>query len=306
MQDPEALIKELEEKLRKAEARVADAEERYQHLIEGVHGLICTHDLDGVLLSINPAACEALGYTSEELLGRNIRDLMSPLLKEHFHLFLERINSQASDKGILHLHARDGRELTFQYHNIKITRNVDEPYVLGHAYDITELTDLQRQLAELAVTDDLTGLSNRRGFLSQAEARMEIARRSGELLALIFADVDGLKKVNDQYGHEMGSRMIIDTAHLLKQSFRQADVLARWGGDEFVVLLGHGTSDTQDIVLERLQTKISEFNESSSDPYELSVSFGVAAIDLKSETPIEEVIAQADTSMYEQKRKKKS
>lgn len=300
MVDPEP----LEKKLKATQAKLADLEERYRHLVEGTHGLICTHDLDGVLLSINPAACEALGYDSSEIVGRNLAEFIIPSRRQYFPIFLERIKSNSVDKGVLLLVARDGRELTFQYHNIKITQNVEKPYVLGHAYDITELTELQEKLKELTVTDDLTGLNNRRGFLARAAERMAVARRTRENLKLIFADVDGLKKINDQFGHAAGSQVINDTAEILRDSFRQSDVISRWGGDEFVILLSQAVITSSDVVIKRIGKKIAAFNARSTRPYKLAVSLGVEPTDLDSDVALNAVIAEADKSMYEHKRNK--
>lgn len=302
MQDSETRILELEEKLRQAEADNFDIEERYRHLVEGTHGLICTHDLEGNLLTINPSACRTLGYECGELIGRNLCDLIVPSRREFFPIFLERINVKEADQGLLLLEARDGRELVFQYHNIKITKNVAEPYVLGHAYDITEITQLQAKLTELTVTDDLTGLNNRRGFHDRARDRMSLARRFKENLMLIFADVDGLKKINDRLGHAAGSELIIDTGEILKDSFRQSDVIARWGGDEFVILLARASDTTPDVIIERVHQKISDFNITAKRPYKLSVSLGIVHVDPEAGLTLEQIIANADTSMYEQKR----
>ena len=302
MNDCEPLTKELRAKLEQAEARLRDIEGRYQHLVEETHGLICTHDLDGILLSINPAACDALGYRCDEMIGRNLRDFLSPDRQPYFQIFLDRINLNTVDKGTLLLTARDGRELTFQYHNIKITHNVEKPYVLGHAYDITEVTELQRQLVELTVTDDLTGLTNRRGFIHRATERMKVARRTGERLVVIFADIDGLKKVNDTLGHEVGSEMIVDTAELLRDSFRQTDILARWGGDEFVVLMGRVTKLSPEVVVARFRKKLASLNKRAHRPYNLSVSLGLAPVDLRSGASLYEIIDEADKEMYKKKR----
>lgn len=290
--------------LKEAEAKLSDLEERYQHLVEGTHGLICTHDLDGVILTINPSACELLEYESSEIIGRNLRDFIVPSRRQYFHIFLERIRLNAVDKGIMLLAARSGRELTFQYHNIKITQHVERPYVLGHAYDITELTELQEQLKQLTVTDDLTGLNNRRGFLTRANERMTLATRSGESLKLIFGDIDGLKKINDRLGHAAGSQVICDAAEILKDSFRQSDVICRWGGDEFIVLLSGSVDTSAEIEMDRIRQKIDAFNARSDRPYTLAMSLGVVPVDLTSGVPLDDIIAQADESMYEHKRSK--
>ncbi len=297
--------REAEERLRETTQKLKEMEERYQHLVAGTHGLICTHDLEGVLTSINPSACELLGFESSEILGRNLVDFIPPSRRPFFPIFLDRIKANSVDKGVLNLIARDGRELTFQYHNIKITQGVEKPYILGHAYDITELIDLQKKLTDLSVTDELTGLYNTRGFLSRASDKINLARRVGEGLDLIFADIDGLKKINDTLGHAAGTQLITDTAEILKGSFRQTDVICRWGGDEFVILLATSMESSSRSVTERVQRKIDDFNARCERPYQISVSFGGVTIDPQSEKGLEDIIKDADESMYEQKRSRK-
>ncbi|MEP6789317.1 MAG: PAS domain-containing protein, partial [Acidobacteriota bacterium] len=90
MQARKPIKKRLKTKLEQAEARLRDMEERYEHLVQGTHGLICTHDLAGILLTINPSACEALGYRCDEMVGRNLRDFLSPSRQPYFQIFLDR------------------------------------------------------------------------------------------------------------------------------------------------------------------------------------------------------------------------
>jgi diguanylate cyclase (GGDEF)-like protein len=199
---------------------------------------------------------------------------------------------------------KDGRTRAWQYHNVKLTEPGHSPYVLGHAHDITELKELQQRLENLTLTDDLTGLNNRRGFLQLANDRIMLARRSGESLLLIFADVDGLKQINDNFGHAVGSQILVETADIFRDSFRQTDVISRWGGDEFLVLLIDAANDNQEVVLARLRNKVKEFNKKSGRPYQLSISFGITPLDLNGESNLDETIAAADKAMYENKRSK--
>ncbi|HEV7699583.1 MAG TPA: sensor domain-containing diguanylate cyclase [Pyrinomonadaceae bacterium] len=298
-------IKDLEQKLERTEEALRDSESRYQHLVARTHGLICTHDLDGVLLSVNPAATEILGYEAAEMVGHDLREFLPAPAREKFGDFLEAIRVNDADKGTLVITAKDGRLKIFQYHNVKMQGPTGD-YVLGYAYDVTELKELQEKLEELTVTDDLTGLYNRRGFMSRSEDRMRMARRVGEGLFLIFADVDGLKKINDAFGHACGSQVINETAEILRDSCRQTDVISRWGGDEFLILLGRVTAGGPEVVTQRFETKIAEFNKRSGRPYKLSLSLGVVPVDTSSDDSLESIIAQADERMYAKKRNRLS
>lgn len=169
------------------------------------------------------------------------------------------------------------------------------------------LRESNEQLQNLSLTDDLTGLFNRRGFLFHAEQQLKLfrSRRSdGGGLWLMMADMDGLKLINDNFGHEEGSLAIIKTGEIIRRTFRSSDVAARLGGDEFVVLIINAVENFDRIIAARLQSNFDEYNAASGKSYELSVSFGVVSVEFNSADSIEETIKQADEAMYEHKRSK--
>jgi PAS domain S-box-containing protein len=134
--------------------KLRESEKRYRKLVENSQGLICTHDLEGTLLSINPAATRLLGYDSSEMIGRNLAEFIAPEAREQFKEYLERIGVGPTDKGLLHLMTKDGQERILVYHNLLYKEPGQAPYVLGHAQDITE-----RQHAEEALRDIQTTLA---------------------------------------------------------------------------------------------------------------------------------------------------
>ncbi|MGC0772065.1 MAG: GGDEF domain-containing protein [Candidatus Acidiferrum sp.] len=160
---------------------------------------------------------------------------------------------------------------------------------------------LDRELRYLALTDDLTCLFNRRGFFAAATHQLKLAQRNGQSFLLMFCDVDNLKKINDTYGHHEGDLALIRTADALEQSFRGSDILSRLGGDEFVVLASEASSQTQEVLLRRLENNLKKSNANESR-YQLSLSVGVARFDPKRAISLGELMAQADEAMYEQKR----
>lgn len=169
----------------------------------------------------------------------------------------------------------------------------------------------ETQLGELTLTDDLTGLRNRRGFFFLTEQEFKLARnnRTGIQLWLIYADLDGLKKINDSLGHEVGSRAIVQTAEVLKGTFRDSDIIARLGGDEFVVLAVGNAADTGDIMVARLQENLRSYNVEERLPYRLSMSVGAVRVDVERAASIaasiDDVLKEADQAMYEDKRSRK-
>jgi two-component system cell cycle response regulator len=160
---------------------------------------------------------------------------------------------------------------------------------------------LQTELHALSLTDDLTGLYNRRGFLTLAAEDMRQARRRRGELVLAFADVDGLKAINDRYGHTEGDRAIRDAALILRHTFRESDLVARLGGDEFIVLLRDASADAVDRARMRLARRLQEHNNAETRPYRLVLSMGFARERVLDDASLDRLIAAADQAMYRHK-----
>jgi len=159
-------------------------------------------------------------------------------------------------------------------------------------------------LHHLSFNDDLTGLLNRRGFLSLAQQQLKIAQRENWELPLFFADLDGLKNINDNFGHPEGDRALQAIATILKETFRTSDLLARLGGDEFIMLAINAPAAGIQTILARLQRNLDRYN-AQNRYYQLSLSIGVAQFDPRHETTLEELIIEADKSLYDHKRRKR-
>lgn len=166
-----------------------------------------------------------------------------------------------------------------------------------------ELTLANEKVYRLSLTDELSGLLNRRGFLLLAEQALKTARRAKTELALIYVDLDGLKRVNDERGHQAGDNMIVEAAQLLKASFRESDLIARLGGDEFAVLAV--ITDSTESMLARLQKSLMQFNKGGSLPYPLSFSVGHVHCLPQEEKSLLELLAEADARMYLQKQERR-
>jgi diguanylate cyclase (GGDEF)-like protein len=160
---------------------------------------------------------------------------------------------------------------------------------------------LDRQLCSLALTDDLTRLYNRRAFVALAEQQLKLARRSGQSLLLFFADVDNLKEINDFYGHQEGDLALIRAASALEQTFRNSDVIARFGGDEFAVLAPEASCEDQEVILHRLERTLKQSHANES-PYEMTLSVGMSRFDPKRPVELGKLIAIADQAMYAEKK----
>jgi diguanylate cyclase (GGDEF)-like protein len=165
-------------------------------------------------------------------------------------------------------------------------------------------TESEEKYRALSLVDELTNLCNRRGFYFLAEQQLKIADRIKKGILLLFADVDDLKWINDNLGHNVGDLALIDAANILKKTFRKSDIIARIGGDEFVVLALETPDAYAHILITRLQEHIKSHNAEGNRSFKLSISIGFAGYDPEHPCSIDELIAQADKYMYERKQSK--
>jgi len=164
----------------------------------------------------------------------------------------------------------------------------------------------QKELEKASITDQLTGLLNRRGFYNIAQKQCEIASRRNLILYYLFIDIDGLKAINDQYGHKEGDILLQSTSSILKNTFRSSDLICRMGGDEFLVMTMEAKDATIEDMTNRLTINLNSYNTQTSKPYKLSLSTGLIQNNPGSPFSIGELISKADEVMYKQKRKNKS
>ncbi|HEX9714976.1 MAG TPA: sensor domain-containing diguanylate cyclase, partial [Desulfurivibrionaceae bacterium] len=173
--------------------------------------------------------------------------------------------------------------------------------------DITERRKMEEKLRESALTDELTGLFNRRGFMTLADKLIKISARDKTDLLLVYVDFDNMKWINDSLGHAVGDQALIETATLLGDTFRLADVVARLGGDEFVILCTDNSAlGNEETIRSRLSENIEKTNRMTTRQYPLSLSVGVGRYEHLAPCSIDELIRRADQAMYENKEDKKT
>lgn len=162
--------------------------------------------------------------------------------------------------------------------------------------------ELQEQLRSLSLTDELTGLNNRRGFMTLAAQQLKLADRTKRGLLLLFADLDHMKQINDTLGHPEGDRVLTEAAGVLRETFRGSDIVARVGGDEFVVLAIEYAPASDELVRNRLLKNLELANAKRARPFPLALSIGTAGYDPNQPCSLEELMARADSAMYAHKR----
>ena len=168
-----------------------------------------------------------------------------------------------------------------------------------------ERSRLLNEAKALSVRDDLTGLLNRRGFISSAEQQLKTASRMDKPVLLLFADVDDMKECNDRFGHAAGDKLLLKAARVLRNTFRESDVLARLGGDEFAILSIGSGQETSGVLIARLAENIELENATEPGALPISLSVGLAFSEPGEDARLEELMEQADAWMYDHKRRKK-
>jgi two-component system, cell cycle response regulator len=169
-----------------------------------------------------------------------------------------------------------------------------------------ERNRLMQELRNASLADGLTGLYNRRGFELLAGQQLRAAGRTTQVLNLVFVDMDNMKQINDTQGHRTGDRALVDLATHLKNACRSSDIVARLGGDEFAILLYCDEGHCGQIIWQRLREDIERRNQVDGGAYRLEVSAGVVAYDPRHPCSLDELLAQADRLMYEEKKRKKT
>jgi len=167
--------------------------------------------------------------------------------------------------------------------------------------ELIKSKDMEKKLQEISLVDELTGVFNRRGFYHLAVQQMEIAKRTKKTLLFCFFDMDTLKIINDTFGHNAGDQALKSATGILKKIFRGSDIISRWGGDEFMVMMINAECSDLESINARITRKINDYNGAAKHQFVISMSWGIVKYDPALPEDIEDIITRADTMMYEQK-----
>jgi diguanylate cyclase (GGDEF)-like protein/PAS domain S-box-containing protein len=263
----------------------------------------------GRWLRVNRTLCDIVGYSESDLLQSEFQaithreDLGSALTEVYRMLAGASLTCQLETRYVHKL----GHEV-WALASVSLLRDGsgNPLHFIFQIQDITERKRAEAAIQTLSLVDELTGLYNRRGFMAFATQHLNSVNRSAKSLAIVYADLDGFKQINDSFGHKEGDRALVKTAELFKETFRSSDVLGRLGGDEFTVLASTEPEGGTETLIARLEQKFSGYNALKTTPYELSISIGVALLDRSEGQSLEDAIALADKAMYENKRRRKS
>jgi diguanylate cyclase (GGDEF)-like protein/PAS domain S-box-containing protein len=256
------------------------------------------------LVYVNQTLADFFGYSRDELMNLpSVLDVIEPSDRE---IVREKMRQRlagevAAVKYTVRAVRKDGQIITLDVRGLATTFG-GAPAVMGSMLDITAQKQMEEALRKLSLIDDLTGVYNRRGFMTLAEAHLTLARRRKRELLLIFADVDELKQINDLYGHATGDLALVEAAAVLRRTYRSADIIARLGGDEFTAFPLEAGSENATLLLQRLQTAIDRTNAEARRPYHLSISVGISRFDPERCQSIKQLLEEADQELYARKR----
>lgn len=277
---------------------------RLSRAVEHGPAPIVITEADGTIVYVNGRFSALTGYSAGELLGRNPRILKSGRTPpETYREMWSALSAGREWRGEL-VNARKGGEVYWELASVSPLRDPTGrvSHYVGVKEDISAIKETEQQLRLLSQTDPLTGLLNRRGFFASGEQHLRVADRLGQPVRLLYVDVDGLKFVNDAFGHAEGDRALREAGILLTQTMRSSDVLGRVGGDEFAVLVIETGAGVEERLENRLQEKLASLNRRSVRPWTLSLSIGAAVRPPRAGTSLETFLAEADRTMYGRKR----
>jgi diguanylate cyclase (GGDEF)-like protein/PAS domain S-box-containing protein len=282
------------------------AERRALQLEAAVEG-----SLDGIAIV---DAFHDLRYVNDAFALLHGHDRTAPMLGTSWRALYDEAELARFDVDVLpHLDAGDrwrGESIARRIDGATFPQELSITSLAGGSFvcvvrDITERRESEEALRRVSLEDALTGLWNRRGFLMLAQQALTAARRSGACAHLLYLDLDSFKPINDTHGHAVGDEALAEVAEVLRETFRESDLIGRLGGDEFVVLATNCVDGSGEVLLRRLDERLAERNARAGRRYGLAISRGLARFDAGAPVSLDELMLEADRRLYEEKREKR-
>ena len=301
----EGTVAEITE-LRDTKAELRHSEERYRLLAENAWEVIWTMGLDGSITYVSSAVERVRGITPAEAMTQSLEEIHPPESVARVSAYYADLFAAIAAgteppifRGEQEYYRRDGSIMTGE---LQVIPHVDAEgrvvEILGVTRDISERKTFEEELTRLAVTDPLTGLWNRRPTTELLSADLVQAKRHGQALTLLMVDIDHFKSINDTHGHQTGDRVLIEVANRLREQVRASDIVGRWGGEEFIILLRYCGLRDAAATAEKLRARIGEVP--IDDQFPVSVSIGAA--ELQDGDDLASWLARADAALYQAKR----
>lgn len=295
--------KDVTERIKMQEL-IIKAKKEWEGTFDIVREAITIHDMDFNVIRANKAAEKLLGLPFKKIIGQKCFSSYhgTDLPPERCASCQTLKTEKASTTEIFEPYLS-------KYLKVAVLPQFNEKGQLnGLVHVVNDITDrkrMEKELRDTSITDELTGLYNRRGFFTLAKQQLKTAAREKKMATILYADLDDFKCINDKYGHHRGDKVLIETAKILKKSFRDSDIIARMGGDEFAILTIETPETNVKSLTARLKQNLTEYNEKGNKLCGLSLSLGSSQISPENPCSIYELISKADKLMYEQKKNKK-
>ncbi|MBI5664482.1 MAG: GGDEF domain-containing protein [Nitrospirae bacterium] len=279
----------------------------YRDIVDSTNTLIWRTDVEGRFTFLNPSWEKNYGYKVEDILGRPFSDFQVQEAAEHYiNAFRNCLIGEAIIGHETTFFSKSGDEVDLVINMIPLYDSDGAVTgTQGTAFDITESKRADELLQYISAKDELTGLYNLHTFMSMTEQQIKTANREKKQMLIIYTGVDGMQVINDDHGREAGDKILVDAANVLRKTFREADILARTGGDEFVISTLIASKDHDKLIMTRLKENLDHYNADKSDPLKLSLSFGSSFYNPDKPLSIEEVLSRADEKMHENKKNRK-
>ncbi len=279
----------------------------YRDIVLTTNTLIWRTDTEGRLTFLSPSWSRGYGYDEAGMLGKPLSDFLMSQAAEHYINAFRNCLIGGSVTGLeTTFLSKKGEEIDLAMNLVPIYEAEDIVGTQGSAFDVTEQKHADEMLQYISAKDELTGLYNLHTFMSMTEQQIKSAQREKKAMLIIYAGVDGMEAINEMQGRESGDNVLVDVADMLRKTFREADILARSGGDEFVISTLISSKDHDTLIMDRLNAGIEEYNEGKGDDdILLSVSFGAAFYDPEDPGSINDVLSRADENMHDVKDSKR-
>jgi len=304
-------VLDMQAELNKSNSEIAVQSKKLSAVTDNIVDGIVTISERGIIESFNPAARKMFGYSNEEIIGKDVKMLMSEPHHNEFDAYLKQYMTMGEKKitgigrEVVGLH-KDGTTFPMELPVSEVTLDNDRHFI-GITRDVTERKNAEDKIQHLAFYDHLTDLPNRQLLLDRLKQALISNGRSGKQGALLFIDLDNFKNLNDTLGHDMGDMLLKQAAQRLAFCMREVDTVARLGGDEFVLMLldlsGQALEAAAETkaISERILSALRQPYQLDKNSYRCTASLG-AVIFNDPQQAIEELMKQADIAMYQAKK----
>jgi len=290
--------KKLEKALRKSETQLST-------ILDNIKAHVYIKDMNFVYSYVNADMCDYLKKSKEDVIGKSDTEIFGAETSKTFHQSDQQVFDYVESCSCIEMSnpTPEAEDNYFWSVKVPLINDLGNPYaILGISTDVTEQKRLEKELREMASTDVLTGIHNRRHFLEMCDVEIQRAQRYDHDLSMIMLDIDWFKDINDTYGHAVGDEAIKLMTVLCQQMLRTTDVLGRIGGEEFAILLPETELEAALLIAERIRKNAEEFtfDTGTSDIGRFTASFGITALHAGDEVP-DDLLKRCDIALYEAK-----